>query len=775
MSQKINISDDDIKAIIDPELERAKDWHRQLADERKKCRELYDMAPLGNEVEGFSQSVSSTVFETVEWLKPGFSDIFCHPDFFTVKMREAERGERIKEIVRYQLFDQQAGPKIIRDYLDNALKYHNGVFKTCFVEESDDVEEEYAQLSIEQAKQLEQQGATFAKYDEVQGVDPQTGQPVKWLENVKVVRKDVKFAGPKVMVVPPWEFFISPGATSIDGARLVAHCVPRTLHDIKVGERTGIYKKGSFAKLKDRAGEAREVSEYLDEKAEQYEQDGLTVDEFTTHSSQDDNHKAAVPNRKLNVWEIYTRLDIDGDGLLETVIVRMAEGEVLQIEENPYKRPPFRAGRAIEIAHRFEGRALPLVLEHDQKELTNLHRLFVDSAAEAAYPTAISGDQSFMQQWAERSIGDALFIQGNPSEKVTFAQAPGPNLVLTTAIEMREGIVERKSGVSRYNQGVDADSLNKTATGMSIISSAGAQRQKSMARVLGEAIADVIKDMIRINELFPPYIDDVDLQPEPGLFEGKFSIEIEVGVGPQDRMAQSQYLAQHQQWLVGFAIPAGAATKEHAIKCQAKIGKLQGVPFDDLMLSGDEVQPVQEMQQQIQQMGAQLQQMQEGMQKVQQDAGNQIGKLTQENQKLQMMAKNNGPEAELAKLRADMEIERAKLMAEMQMKREELEVKREELAVDAQVQREKMTLDAQLKAAQMQQSAQSATMKEKPLPIGPTRKQIGVVRGENGMIVGAEVVEQGEMGTIRKQIDIKRDGNGLIVGAEVQEAPGGAR
>ena len=57
MATKINISDDDIKAIIEPELDRAKEWHRQLADERKKCRELYDMAPLGNEVEGFSQSV----------------------------------------------------------------------------------------------------------------------------------------------------------------------------------------------------------------------------------------------------------------------------------------------------------------------------------------------------------------------------------------------------------------------------------------------------------------------------------------------------------------------------------------------------------------------------------------------------------------------------------------------------------------------------------------------------------------------------------------------
>jgi len=66
VAKKIQISDDDIRDIITPELDRAKDWQTQLSDERRKCRELYDMAPLGNEVLGFSSTVESTVFEVVE-------------------------------------------------------------------------------------------------------------------------------------------------------------------------------------------------------------------------------------------------------------------------------------------------------------------------------------------------------------------------------------------------------------------------------------------------------------------------------------------------------------------------------------------------------------------------------------------------------------------------------------------------------------------------------------------------------------------------------------
>jgi len=686
MAKKIQISDDDIRDIITPELDRAKDWQTQLSDERRKCRELYDMAPLGNEVVGFSSTVESTVFEVVEWLKPGLADIFTHPDFFTVKMRDMDQAERIKDIVRHQLFTQQEGPRIVRDYLDSALKYHFSILKVCYVEEFDDVEEEYAQLSMEQAESIGSQGVELTKFDEVQGVDAM-GQPVQWLENVKAIRREIKFRGPKVMPVPPWEFFISPGAKDIDSARIVAHCVPRTLHDIRVGENSGIYKKGSFAKLRDKAGEAAELPEYLDERSHTYEQDGLTVDEFSTNSATTPDHKSAIPSRALNVWEIYTSLDIDNDGLLEPVIVRMAEDEILSIEENPYKRPPFRAGRLIEVSHRFEGRAMPLVLEDDQRELTNLSRLFVDSAAESAYATAITNDQGFLGQWANRAIGDALFVQGNPSDKVHFERSPAADPNVLKAIELKEGKVERKSGVSRYNQGVDANSLNKTATGISIISSAGQQRQKFGARILGEPLAHVLRDMIRINKLWPPYIEDEDLQPEPGLFEHQVSIEIEVGVGPQDRMAQSQFLAQHQQWLTGFAIPQGLAGPEHSIKTQAKIGKLQGVPFDDLMRSPEDMDSIQQMQQQLQQMGQQLEQVGQQTQEMQQF----IAKLQGEKQQLEMKASAKSPELEQMKLQADMQVERAKIEADMT-------IEREKMAMDAQLKREQMALDAQLEA-----------------------------------------------------------------------------
>jgi regulator of replication initiation timing len=193
--------------------------------------------------------------------------------------------------------------------------------------------------------------------------------------------------------------------------------------------------------------------------------------------------------------------------------------------------------------------------------------------------------------------------------------------------------------------------------------------------------------MIKINKLWPPYIEDADLQPEQGLFNAQLSIEIEVGVGPQDRMAQSQFLAQHQQWLTGFAIPQGLAGPEHSIKCQAKIGKLQGVPFDDLMRSPEDMDSIQQMQQQMQQMGQQLEQVGQQTQEMQQF----IQKLQGEKQQLELKASSQSPELEQMKLQADMTVERAKIEADMI-------IEREKMAMDAQLAREKMAIDAQVAA-----------------------------------------------------------------------------
>jgi hypothetical protein len=63
-----------------------------------------------------------------------------------------------------------------------------------------------------------------------------------------------------------------------------------------------------------------------------------------------------------------------------------------------------------------------------------------------------------------------------------------PNLTggALAALEHFATVRENRTGVSRYNQGLDAESLNKTLGGLDRIMSASQQRQDLIARVFAE-------------------------------------------------------------------------------------------------------------------------------------------------------------------------------------------------------------------------------------------------------------------------------------------------
>lgn len=628
---KIRIKDEEAIRIAQPLLDKAIDWQEQKSHERQKAVNLYNMAAIGGERDGYSKSVAGTVFECVEWLKPGLTEIFTHPDFFSLKMSDKDRADRLKKALRHQMFRKQRGAKEIRAWLHDTLLYHNGVFKIWYREDFDFQAKTLERITSDEFQQLEQDPhTTVSLYTEVEefGMDEAGFQTV--YENVKATHKKMKYAGPVMQCVPAWEFFITPGSRSIDTAPLVAHRVKKSLHDIKKGELSGQYKKGSYAKLKDRM--ETEHPELEEEITSLFGADELDYQDGD--GDVDNTHdKVILSANEFWVWECYLRLDIDNDGMLEPVILTFSGDTVLQLVENPYKRPPFRAGCIYEIPHRFEGKMMPLVLEKDQVELSNLQRILVDSAADAAYGTMVTDDPMFAQNWADRMVGDVVLSGRSANYESVRPDQPGKALL--DAIEMREGHVERKTGVNRYNQGLDADSLNKTATGMQMIQSAGAQRQKFFARVLGDTPEAIIRDFIEINKLFPSTVtmpDEEPISPEEWDIEDDFDVSIVVGVGPQDRYAQAQQLEMHFQKIVQVFMPQGAAGMEHAIRTQSRIGKLLDSPVDDLMFDEDEFNTVQQMQQQIQQLTEQLQQMQGHIQ-------NQEGELQnvkQENQNIQL-------------------------------------------------------------------------------------------------------------------------------------------
>ena len=78
---------------------------------------------------------------------------------------------------------------------------------------------------------------------------------------------------------------------------------------------------------------------------------------------------------------------------------------------------------------------------------------------------------------------------------VAWLQVPNVSGGVLAALEYMATLRENRTGIVRNNQGLDADSLNKTASGMNMLMSAAQQRQELIARVLAET---AIKRLYRL-------------------------------------------------------------------------------------------------------------------------------------------------------------------------------------------------------------------------------------------------------------------------------------
>jgi phage tail tube protein FII len=103
-------------------------------------------------------------------------------------------------------------------------------------------------------------------------------------------------------------------------------------------------------------------------------------------------------------------------------------------------------------------------------------------------------------------------------------------------IEYYDGIREQRTGSTRYNQGMDADSLNKTATGISIIQNASTQRAELVARQFAEFLREVFRKLLKLVSTHQDKAEVIRLRGEwveidPREWKNGFDMSVAVGLG----------------------------------------------------------------------------------------------------------------------------------------------------------------------------------------------------------------------------------------------------
>ena len=103
-------------------------------------------------------------------------------------------------------------------------------------------------------------------------------------------------------------------------------------------------------------------------------------------------------------------------------------------------------------------------------------------------------------------------------------------------IEYLDSVREARTGVTRYNQGMDTNSLNKTATGMNIIASASQQRQELVARQFGEFLRNIFERILKLVSLHADPKEVERLTGKPFVpWPTSFDTNVSVGLGTNNK------------------------------------------------------------------------------------------------------------------------------------------------------------------------------------------------------------------------------------------------
>ena len=547
------VTEEKLRAIINSEINNSIGFMgSNLTSQRKKSMEYYMGDKLGTEIDGRSQVVSTDVADTVETILPNLLRIFTASDQVVkcepVKSEDVPLAEQATNYINYIFNKDNPGFSILYTWFKDALLEKNGIVKVYW-DDSISVEQETYENLNDQEYQLLVDDENVEIVEEESFIDEKMkeamdllavqataqGQVVEeeatpMLYNV-IIKRTSKGGKVKIENVPPEEFLIQRTAKTIEDATFVAHRVMKTRSDLI------------------EMGFDREVVENLPTS-----NNILLNNERLTRLSDIDqspmNEGSEDATQDIEIYECYVKTDYDGDGIAELRKVIVAGESGYEILENmPCDSIPFCSLTPIPMPHRFYGRSVSELVEDVQLIKSTVMRQLLDNM----YLTnnnrmAVMDGMVNLDDLLTSRPGGVVRTKQPPSQVMMPMQSQTISQQAFPLLEYLDTVRETRTGITRYNQGLDADSLNKTATGVNAIMTQSQMRMELIARVFAET---GIKDLFRrIFELTCKYQDKeriVELNNQfvpvkPTEWRNRFNISITVGLGSGSKEQQIMML-----------------------------------------------------------------------------------------------------------------------------------------------------------------------------------------------------------------------------------------
>jgi hypothetical protein len=668
------MTDDQILSKIDNEEQIAYGINdAQLSSERAEAVNFYLGEKFGNEVEGRSQVVSYDVQDTIESALPQLLKVFVSGDevvkFEPKGPEDQDAADQETDYVNHIVMEKNNGFEIFYVWFKDALLSKNGYVKAYYEEYEEAEEESYNGLTDDQLDML-------ASDDNIEILEhtsyPDPSAPQMPLTPPMVSQPDVEQED---------------GTVTIEQASAQAFMQPM-LHDVKirVKEMTGeICIKNvapeSIMVSVDAIGtdldSARfvqhrelmhpsEVAEIFDVDEDELHEILAEQDEFEIESNArdiyDEQYDRAVDTSEVLVKDTY--LKVDGKRQRFVVV-----GNRIIYKDESCDHVPFACITPMIMPHRHIGRSYTDLTKDIQMIKSTLIRGQLDNMYLSNNGRYAISDRVNLDDMLTSRPGGIVRVQGEPGSAIQPLQhAPFPTTSFTM-VEYMDNMKEKRTGITAYNQGLDSNSLNKTATGVQQIMSAAQQRLELVARTFAETgVKDLfmlVHRLVRQNVTKPDIvrIRNQWVEVDPREWKNRKDLSISVGLGAGNKDQQLMHLNNILQ-MQKEAIQVGLTDKNKIYNALSKLTQNAGFKNPDEFWTDPSNQPPQQQQPNPQEALVQ-------------------GQLAIEQAKaqadMQLEAQKNQADYEQEQLRSqnDILIEREKIAAQAELERFKAQLKAE--------------------------------------------------------------------------------------------------
>ena len=510
-----------------------------ISKQREQAMQYYYGLPFGNEVEGRSQYVDSTVQDTIEWIKPSLMRVFASGDemvkFTPHGPEDVAMADQATDYVNYVFTKDNDGWEILYSWFTDALLSKNGIVKVWWDEYEEAQREEYQRLTDDEFNYL-----ILAEDVEVIEHTQYQDDYEETLVLHDVVLKRTGYNGKiKIENVPPSEFLISREAKSIQDARFVCHRVEKTLSELRE-----MYPEEDLDP-DDLGGSDVDITSFSAERLERYAFDksaryweGWGGDEYGDESL-----------RTYWLHESFLKVDYDGDGIAELRKICSVGSRILQ--NDAIDVIPFVSLTPVKIPHKFFGLSIADLVMDLQLMKSSLMRNLMDNMYNQNYGRyAVLEGQANLDDLLTQRPGGVVRVKS--PNAVTPLATPSLEPYSFQMLEYLDGVRESRAGVSRMSQGLNENALTShtTATAVNAVMGAAQSRVELIARNFAET--GVKELMNRIYELLIKNQDKervVMLRNEwipirPTAWDDKFDCTVSVALGTGSKDQQMMHLSQ---------------------------------------------------------------------------------------------------------------------------------------------------------------------------------------------------------------------------------------